>query len=109
MTRPSTAAPILAMLAIVLVTLGAYLGGYFWLGERWELLNRDTPAVGGVERRFGQQWLCTVFVPAAWIEEKVMGIPVVLRHASPEHQAEQAIGMPPMPGTSEGSADSPLP
>ena len=27
MTRPSTAAPILAVLAIVLVTLGAYVGG----------------------------------------------------------------------------------
>jgi hypothetical protein len=33
MTRPSTAAPILAVLAVVLVTLGAYVGGYFWLGE----------------------------------------------------------------------------
>lgn len=27
MTRPSTTAPILAVLAIVLVTLGAYVGG----------------------------------------------------------------------------------
>lgn len=27
MTRPSTAAPILAVLAIALVTLGAYVGG----------------------------------------------------------------------------------
>jgi hypothetical protein len=32
MTRPSTAAPILAVLAVVLVTLGAYVGGYLWLG-----------------------------------------------------------------------------
>jgi hypothetical protein len=33
-TRPSTAAPILAAIAILLVTLGAaYLGGYLWLGQ----------------------------------------------------------------------------
>jgi hypothetical protein len=30
--RSSTAAPILAVLAIVLVLLGAYVAGYFWLG-----------------------------------------------------------------------------
>jgi hypothetical protein len=30
--RPSTAAPMLAVLAVVLVMLGAYVGGYFWLG-----------------------------------------------------------------------------
>ena len=31
-SRPSTAAPILAVLDIVLVTLlGVYVGGYFWL------------------------------------------------------------------------------
>jgi hypothetical protein len=32
-SRPSTAAPILAVLAIVLVVLGAYVGGYLWLGD----------------------------------------------------------------------------
>jgi hypothetical protein len=32
-SRPSTAAPILAVLAVVLVTPGAYVGGYFWLGD----------------------------------------------------------------------------
>lgn len=35
-SRPSPAAPILAVLAIVLVTLGAYVGGYFWLGQRFD-------------------------------------------------------------------------
>ena len=32
-SRSSSAAPILAVLVVVLVTLGAYVGGYFWLGE----------------------------------------------------------------------------
>lgn len=30
-SRPSTAAPVLTVLAIVLATLAGYVGGYFWL------------------------------------------------------------------------------
>ena len=32
-SRPSTAAPILAAVAIGLATLAGYVGGYFWLGD----------------------------------------------------------------------------
>lgn len=94
-SRSSTAAPILAVLAIVAALLGAYVVAYLMLGERWELLARDTPGVAAVERRFNQQWLCTMFAPAAWCEARIIGIPVVTRYASPDHPADPGLGMPP--------------
>jgi len=42
-SRPSTAAPILTVLAVGLVTLGAYVGGYYCLGKRTEFFfSMDT-------------------------------------------------------------------
>ena len=105
-SRPSAAAPILAALAIVLALLGGYVGAYLMLSERWELLARKG-GVEGIERRFKQQWLCTLFVPAAWVEAKAVGLPVVLRSASPYQEAEQDVGMPPMPGGPDGPATFP--
>jgi hypothetical protein len=66
-------------------------------------MSRDTPGVAAIDRRFKQQWHCTVFAPAAWVEERIIGIPVVMHYASQRHPAEQAIGMPPTPGESEGA------
>jgi hypothetical protein len=68
-SRPSTAAPILAVLAIVLVTLGAYVGGYFWLGEY-------SPSVAGfgfapATTRVYHARSYSVFVPLAWFESKL--------------------------------------
>jgi hypothetical protein len=63
-SRPSTAAPILAVLAVVLVTLGAYVGGYLWLGDAIILSAH-------VEREFSHRWQCAVFQPAAWLEARL--------------------------------------
>lgn len=45
-SRPSTAAPILAVLAIVLATLGAYAGGYFWSCDTMNWFGSTDPLVG---------------------------------------------------------------
>jgi hypothetical protein len=73
---PSTAAPILAVLAVVLVTLGAYVGGYLWLGEYEEhaFLGR----VGHISRVYPHEWIVTVFRPAAQVEEWLRGVSVNL-------------------------------
>jgi hypothetical protein len=62
-SRRFTAAPILAVLAIgvPLLLLGAYVGGYFWLGE-W-LHGGPVPM-----RYYRYRWQASVFMPAAKIE-----------------------------------------
>ena len=69
-SRPSTAAPILAVLAVVLVTLGAYAGGYFWLGE-WE----EDPFAneGDGFRSYKSRWIAWSFMPAAKVESLLSG------------------------------------
>jgi hypothetical protein len=68
----SAAAPILAVLAIVLAMLGAYVGGYFWLGERQELNSVQTTRV------YSARWQGTVFGPIAWVEGKLSRREVLL-------------------------------
>jgi hypothetical protein len=74
-SRPSTAAPILAVLAVVLPLLlfGLYVGGYFLLGEGaaipFTTVSGGTQA--GIERRYGRDWLRKCFEPAAWAEAKL--------------------------------------
>jgi len=79
-SRPSTAAPILAVLAIGLGMLGAYVGEYFWLGQATTI--RFTAAAGGsqpgIERRYERDWLRQCFEPAAWAEAKLGGYSVLL-------------------------------
>jgi len=67
--RPSTAAPILAVLAVVLVTLGAYVGGYLWSGK----VIRGTlpPRTDFVDRNYGHAWMVSLFRPAGWCEAKL--------------------------------------
>jgi len=72
-SRPSTAAPILTVLAIVLVTLGAYVGGYFWLGKKQE-------AARTICRLYPYQWQTAMFKPAGWIEKKLRGKGVYLAY-----------------------------
>ena len=60
--RPSTAAPILAVLAIVLVTLGAYVGGYYRLGTKFTWPSKD------VWRVYPHAWQARLFSPGAAIE-----------------------------------------
>jgi hypothetical protein len=67
-SRPPTTAPILAVLAIVLVTLGANVGGYFSLcapiNNHW-MAPVDEPSTG---RSYNQQWMVSCFTPAGWLE-----------------------------------------
>ena len=66
-SRPSTAAPILAVLAIVLAMLGAYVGGYFLVGYRidWQ--------PSGFARSYPSRWIAVAFIPAARVEAWVTG------------------------------------
>jgi len=63
MTRPSTAAPILAVLAIVLVTLGVYIGGYIWLCE-----TTINASGSYMVRSYRSERLRDSFKPAARVE-----------------------------------------
>jgi hypothetical protein len=61
MTRPSTAAPILAVLAIVVGLLGLYVVGYLRLGSP---VNVTTSAGPAVVRIFQYRWQAALFTPA---------------------------------------------
>ena len=81
-SRPSTAAPILTVLAVVLVMLGAYVGGYVYFGSRddyWDTFVPPPPGQGtviGICRCYDRHWLAVVFYPASDIETWLRGIPV---------------------------------
>ena len=70
-SRSSPAAPILAVLAVVLVTLGAYVGGYFWLGN-----YITNPARTRIFRSYRFKWERDLFKPAARIEGMIRGVRV---------------------------------
>jgi hypothetical protein len=70
-SRPSTAAAILAALAIVVLSLGAYVGAYFWLGQL-------TKEPGALYRSFGNGWPAWPFGPAAKVESLIRGQSVFL-------------------------------
>ena len=66
-SRPSTAAPILAVLAVVLVTLGAYVGGYMLLPTgSWHC------PVGFV-RQYSTDWQASAFWAASRVESWCVG------------------------------------
>ena len=76
--RPSPTIPILATLAILCALLGAYVGGYFWLGE-----HRDSLAEGFMGRRliirmYRYEWQVTIFKPATKLETRLRGVDVHL-------------------------------
>jgi hypothetical protein len=63
-SRPSTAAPILAVFAIVAVPLVLYVAGYFWLGEYHDW----TDTVDGHVRIYSTPWQANLFGPATKVE-----------------------------------------
>ena len=71
-SRPSTAAPIMAVLAILL-PFASYVGGYFWLGT---VTNATTPAGPVAVRVFPYRWQAVVFRPAASMDAFVRRSPV---------------------------------
>jgi hypothetical protein len=76
-SRPSTAAPILAVLAIVLplAMLGLYAVGYFGLGECFVIEEGGCP--NRIERTYSTASLATVFEPAAKLDTWLTGRDVV--------------------------------
>lgn len=93
-SRPSTAAPILAALAIVLVTLGAYVGGYSWLG-RYNLLTVPGSASRrfAVARSYPQRWALIAYQPAGGVEAWLRQQEVYLLWDG--DAAEEMEGLPP--------------
>jgi hypothetical protein len=69
-SRPSTAAPILAVLAIVLVPLGIYVGGYFLSGQYSDAVLDGQPII---ERGYRFAWQRSLFEPAARLEQWLVG------------------------------------
>jgi uncharacterized RDD family membrane protein YckC len=68
-SRSSTAAPILAMLAIVAVLLVAYVAGYFWLGRRMNHLGLSAPTrIEVIERYYSQPWMASMYQPAGKVD-----------------------------------------
>ena len=72
-SRPSIAAPILAIVAIVLMLLGFYVGGYCWFAD-----YGTSP--GYVLRLYRYAWLVPFYQPAALVESKLRGVEVELGH-----------------------------
>ena len=70
--RPSTAAPILAVLAIVLlVMLAIYVTAYYLTGEYIEGYHEQTRAPVTC-RLYRYRWQRTVFSPVAWAEMRLL-------------------------------------
>ena len=82
-SRPSTAAPILAVLAIMLLPLGAYVGGYYGLGEYSELRCEWEKPI--THRIYRNAWCCHVFTPLAKAESKVSSREVRLLSDEPAY------------------------
>ena len=78
-SRPSTAAPILAALAILLLPLGVYVGGYFWLGRRADRFHVVTNELARIDRTYPKRWLAILYQPAARAEEAARGVEVEIR------------------------------
>jgi hypothetical protein len=66
--RSSAATAVLSTFVVLTSLLGVYVGGYFGLGECFELSRG-----AGKYRIYRYKWLANVFVPAAWIESKLTG------------------------------------
>ena len=74
-THPSSSAPRLAMLLLVVAALlGAYVGGYFVVEDYWEMGNSNCTV-----RTYRHQWQATIFQPAAWVESKLSGVTIETR------------------------------
>ena len=83
MSASSRAYPVTALLAciaMVCVIAGGYVGGYFWLGAREDVLllaklssGSDTmpPPQPVIVRRYKARWLITLYQPIASVESAV--------------------------------------
>ncbi len=75
--RRHAGTPILVAVAIVLLFLGAYLAGYFWLGK-YDSVTNDSDEAMYVSRDYGQQWLANLYQPAGKLEAWLRRIEVTI-------------------------------
>jgi hypothetical protein len=74
--RPSTAAPILAVLTIVLVTPGTYVAGYFCFGEYSRTFDMESGETVCASRSYRHGLLTVAFRPDAVAESWVRRVDV---------------------------------
>jgi len=93
-SRPTIAPPILAALAIVLLPLTVYIGGYFCLGKRMDYVGLSVPSrVEVIERHYSQPWLATIYRPAGKVEELLRRTDVEVM-SGPDDSGWQRIDFP---------------
>lgn len=64
-----------AIALLLVLPLGAYVGGYLWLGEYDSATDGDD-GVEQVSREYPQEWLATIYVPAGILESWLRGVEV---------------------------------
>ena len=77
--RPSIASPILAALLLLLLPLGAYIAGYYWLTEGY-FWFQSPGRTAIVDRHYRAHWEAQLFTPAARVEGVLRGCKVTLRY-----------------------------
>jgi hypothetical protein len=77
-SRPFTAAPILAVMAVVLVTMAAYVGGYLQRGD-YLSASYSGKRLRWVARKYPSEWERDAFIPAGWLEAKLLCRDVCLK------------------------------
>jgi hypothetical protein len=74
---------IVGVIVLVLALLAAYATGYFWSGDMAEdPFYASSPIPLPRDRYYQHAWQLTIFVPAAFVESKVIGRPVDLYPAA---------------------------
>ena len=87
--RSSTSAPIAAAIAILLLPLAAYVGGYYWLGmaQVWYFSGPVDPLSRGglqaIHRTYSNRTLALLYQPAGRMEEWLRGIDVEVSDQQP--------------------------
>lgn len=82
MKTGSVVTTILAVFAVITISLSGYIAGYLWLGtcNDWRNNPNDGP-YGMIERNYQQLWLATVFEPAGRVEGLLRGSQVYVTYS----------------------------
>jgi hypothetical protein len=67
-SRSSPVAPVLIALLILAIPLGAYVAGYYLLGERTDWFSTQTNAHETIERSYPSLALMLIYQPAGKLE-----------------------------------------
>ena len=75
--RKHSAPAILTAVLVLMLLLGAYVAGYFWLGD-YDSGTNDNDETLYVSRDYGQQWLAKLYSPAGKLESWLRRIEVTV-------------------------------